>query len=215
MKLQDETLFRQHCYIDGEWVDAISRATIRVTNPANGETLGTVPKMGAEETRRAIEAADRALPAWRAKTAKERAQILRRWFDLLMANQEDLATLMTAEQGKPLAGAKGEIAYAGLVYRMVWRRRGKRIYGDTIPAHRHRQAHCRHQGADRGVRGDHAVEFSGGDDHAEMRTGPGGGLHDGVEAGDRDPLFRPCAVRTGRARRGAEGRLLLRYRRRQ
>src|SRR5882672_12036882 len=86
MKLQDEKLFRQHCYIDGEWVDAISRATIRVTNPANGETLGTVPKMGAEETRRAIEAADRALPAWRAKTAKERAQILRRWFDLMMAN---------------------------------------------------------------------------------------------------------------------------------
>src|SRR6266849_6665621 len=80
MKLQDEKLFRQHCYIDGEWVDAISRATIRVTNPANGEALGTVPKMGAEETRRAIEAADRALPAWRARTAKERAQILRhRW----------------------------------------------------------------------------------------------------------------------------------------
>ncbi len=90
MKLQDEKLFRQHCYIDGEWVDAIGRETIPVKNPATGETLGTVPKMGAEETRRAIEAADRALPAWRAKTAKERAQILRRWFDLMMANQDDL-----------------------------------------------------------------------------------------------------------------------------
>src|SRR5712692_3789482 len=134
MKLQDEKLFRQHCYIDGEWVDAISRATIRVTNPANGETLGTVPKMGAEETRRAIEAADRALPAWRAKTAKERAQILRRWFDLLMANQEDLATLMTAEQGKPLTESRGEIAYAASF--IEWfAEEGKRIYGDTIPSH--------------------------------------------------------------------------------
>ena len=134
MKLQDERLFRQHCYIDGEWVDAISRETIRVTNPANGETLGTVPKMGAEETRRAIEAADRALPAWRARTAKERAQILRRWFDLLMANQDDLATLMTAEQGKPLAEAKGEIAYAASFIEWFGEE-GKRIYGDTIPPH--------------------------------------------------------------------------------
>src|SRR6266571_3492855 len=134
MKLNDEKLFRQHCYIDGEWVDAISRATIPVKNPANGETLGTVPKMGAEETRRAIEAADRALPAWRAKTAKERAQILRRWFDLMMANQDDLATLMTAEQGKPLAESKGEIAYAASFIEWFGEE-GKRIYGDTIPAH--------------------------------------------------------------------------------
>ncbi len=134
MKLQDERLFRQHCYIDGEWVDAISRETIRVTNPANGETLGTVPKMGAEETRRAIEAADRALPAWRAKTAKERAQILRRWFDLLMANQEDLAALMTAEQGKPLTESKGEIAYAASFIEWFGEE-GKRVYGDTIPSH--------------------------------------------------------------------------------
>ncbi len=134
MKLQDEKLFRQHCYIDGEWVDAISRATIRVTNPANGEVLGTVPKMGAEETRRAIEAADRALPAWRARTAKERAQILRRWFDLLMANQEDLATLMTAEQGKPLTESKGEIAYAASFIEWFGEE-GKRVYGDTIPSH--------------------------------------------------------------------------------
>src|SRR5579864_8784321 len=134
MKLQDEKLFRQHCYIDGEWVDAIGRATIKVTNPANGETLGTVPRMGAEETRLAIEAADRALPGWRARTAKERAQILRRWFDLLMANQEDLATLMTAEQGKPLAEAKGEIAYAASFIEWFGEE-GKRVYGDTIPAH--------------------------------------------------------------------------------
>ena len=134
MKLQDEKLFRQHCYVDGEWVDAIGRETIPVQNPATGETLGTVPKMGAEETRRAIAAADRALPAWRAKTAKERSQILRRWFDLMMANQDDLATLMTAEQGKPLAEAKGEIAYAASF--IEWfAEEGKRVYGDTIPSH--------------------------------------------------------------------------------
>jgi len=134
MKLNDEKLFRQHCYIDGEWVDAISRATIPVKNPANGETLGTVPKMGAEETRRAIEAADRALPAWRAKTAKERAQILRKLYDLMMANQEDLATLMTAEQGKPLTESRGEIAYAAAFIEWFGEE-GKRVYGDTIPAH--------------------------------------------------------------------------------
>src|SRR5713226_4954946 len=134
MKLQDEKLFRQQCYIDGKWVDALNRGTIPVTNPATGETLGTVPRMGAEETRQAIEAADRALPAWRGKTAKERAQILRRWFDLMMANQDDLATLMTAEQGKPLAESKGEIAYAAAFIEWFGEE-GKRIYGDTIPAH--------------------------------------------------------------------------------
>src|ERR1700716_2652546 len=134
MKLQDEKLFRQQCYIDGEWVDAIGRETIPVKNPATGETLGTVPKMGAEETRRAIEAADRALPAWRGKTAKERAQILRRWYDLMMANQDDLATLMTAEQGKPLAESKGEIAYAAAFIEWFGEE-GKRLYGDIIPGH--------------------------------------------------------------------------------
>src|SRR5262249_56284237 len=101
MQLKDEKLFRQKCYINGEWVDALNRGTIPVTNPATGEQLGTVPRMGAEETRQAIEAAGEALPAWRAKTAKERAQILRRWYDLMMTNQDDLAAIMTADQGKP------------------------------------------------------------------------------------------------------------------
>ena len=134
MKLTDPKLFRQQCYIDGAWVDADGGGTIPVENPATGEKLGTVPKMGADETRRAIEAADRALPAWRAKTAKERAEILRKWFDLMMANQEDLAQLMTAEQGKPLAEARGEIAYAASF--IEWfAEEGKRIYGDIIPAH--------------------------------------------------------------------------------
>src|SRR5258708_4286944 len=134
MRLSDEKLFRQQCYINGEWVDALNRGTIPVTNPATGETLGTVPRMGAEETRQAIEAADKALPAWRAKTAKERAQILRELYDLMMANQEDLATLMTAEQGKPLTESKGEIAYAAAFIEWFGEE-GKRVYGDTSPAH--------------------------------------------------------------------------------
>jgi succinate-semialdehyde dehydrogenase/glutarate-semialdehyde dehydrogenase len=134
MKLQDAKLFRQQCYIDGAWVDADDRSTIAVENPANGERLGNVPNMGAVETRRAIAAAEQALPAWRAKTAKERAVVLRKWFDLMMANQEDLAQLMTAEQGKPLAESRGEIAYAASF--IEWfAEEGKRIYGDTIPAH--------------------------------------------------------------------------------
>jgi succinate-semialdehyde dehydrogenase/glutarate-semialdehyde dehydrogenase len=134
MQLQDQKLFRQQCYVDGAWVDALNRGTIPVTNPATGETLGTVPRMGAEETRQAIEAADKALPAWRAKTAKERAGILRKWFDLMMANQDDLATLMTAEQGKPLAESKGEIAYSASF--IEWfAEEGKRLYGDIIPGH--------------------------------------------------------------------------------
>jgi succinate-semialdehyde dehydrogenase/glutarate-semialdehyde dehydrogenase len=134
MKLTDPKLFRQQCYIDGAWVDADGRGTIAVENPANGERLGTVPKMGADETRRAIEAADRAWPAWRAKTAKERAVILRKWFELMMANQEDLAQLMTAEQGKPLTESRGEIAYAASFIEWFGEE-GKRTYGDTIPSH--------------------------------------------------------------------------------
>jgi len=132
MKLKDPALFRQQAYIDGAWCDADSRATLPVDNPADKSILGTVPKMGADETRRAIEAADKALPAWRAKTAKERATILRKWFELLLANTEDLAQLMTAEQGKPLTESRGEIAYAASF--IEWfAEEGKRLYGDTIP----------------------------------------------------------------------------------
>jgi succinate-semialdehyde dehydrogenase/glutarate-semialdehyde dehydrogenase len=133
-KLSDEGLFRQQCYIDGAWADADGGATIEVSNPATGEALGTVPKMGADETRRAIEAAEKALPAWRAKTAKERAQIMRRWFDLMMENQDDLGRILTAEQGKPLAEAKGEIAY-GASFIEWFAEEAKRVYGDVIPGH--------------------------------------------------------------------------------
>ena len=132
MNLQDKSLFRQQCYIDGAWADADGGATIDVTNPATGEIIGTVPRMGAGETRRAIEAANAAFPAWRALTAKARAVILRKFFDLMIANQEDLAQLMTAEQGKPLAESRGEIAYAASF--IEWfAEEGKRAYGDVIP----------------------------------------------------------------------------------
>jgi succinate-semialdehyde dehydrogenase/glutarate-semialdehyde dehydrogenase len=133
VELKDMGLFRQQCYIDGQWVDADSKATLAVYNPADGQQIGTVPNMGAAETKRAIEAANAALPAWRAKSAKERSAILRKWFDLMMAAQDDLATLMTVEQGKPLAESKGEIAY-GASFIEWFAEEAKRVYGDTIPA---------------------------------------------------------------------------------
>jgi succinate-semialdehyde dehydrogenase/glutarate-semialdehyde dehydrogenase len=132
--LKDAALLRQQCYVDGAWIDADSGGRIEVTNPATGETLGTVPHLGVAETRRAIEAAAAAMPAWAAKTAKERAAILRRWNDLMLANVDDLATIMTAEQGKPLAEARGEVAYAASF--IEWfAEEGKRVYGDVIPGH--------------------------------------------------------------------------------
>ncbi len=134
MKLNDPTLLQQLAYIDDQWVPADSGATLPVTNPATGALLGTVPNMGAAETRRAIAAAAAAMPAWAAKTAKERATVLRRWHDLMMANQEDLAILMTAEQGKPLAEARGEVAYAASF--IEWfAEEGTRLYGEIIPGH--------------------------------------------------------------------------------
>ncbi|NWE25031.1 NADP-dependent succinate-semialdehyde dehydrogenase [Pseudomonas gingeri] len=134
MNLQDSSLFRQQAYIAGAWSDADNGQQIKVNNPATGEILGAVPKMGAAETRRAIAAAEKALPAWRARTAKDRSTVLRRWFELIMANQEDLARLMTLEQGKPLAEARGEIAYAASF--IEWfAEEGKRVYGDIIPGH--------------------------------------------------------------------------------
>ena len=133
-ELRDGALFREHCYIDGRWTGADSGAVIEVSNPASGEILGTIPKMGAAETRRAIEAAEKAWPAWRDLLAKERATILRKWFELILENQEDLAQLMTLEQGKPLAEAKGEVVY-GASFIEWFAEEAKRVYGDTIPQH--------------------------------------------------------------------------------
>ncbi|WP_025898883.1 NADP-dependent succinate-semialdehyde dehydrogenase [Sneathiella glossodoripedis] len=134
LNLKDPSLFRQQGLINGIWCDADNGGTIEVTNPATGEILGTVPEMGANETRRAIEAAKEAMPEWAGKTAKERANILRKWHDLMIENTDDLARLMTVEMGKPLAEAKGEVAYAASF--IEWfAEEGKRIYGDTIPEH--------------------------------------------------------------------------------
>ncbi len=132
--LKDQSLFRQQCYIDGSWCDADSKATVKVVNPADGDVIGTIPKLGQTETSRAIKAAQAALSEWRAKLPKERANILRKWFNLMMANQDDLALIMTTEQGKPLPEAKGEIAYAASF--IEWfAEEAKRIYGDVIPQH--------------------------------------------------------------------------------
>lgn len=134
MSIAQNPLFRQQAYLDGQWIAADSGQSINVDNPATGAILGQVPKMGTAETRRAVEAAQRALPAWRALTAKERSAKLRRWFELILQHQEHLAQLMTLEQGKPLVESRGEIAYAASF--IEWfAEEAKRIYGDTIPAH--------------------------------------------------------------------------------
>jgi len=134
LKLSDPRLFREACYINGQWVDEGASRTIAVDDPATGEVIGNVPNMGAAGTRQAIDAAADAFASWRQRTAKERAVILRRWFDLMMANQEDLAYLMTVEQGKPLTESRGEVAYAASF--LEWfGEEAKRVYGDTIPGH--------------------------------------------------------------------------------
>jgi succinate-semialdehyde dehydrogenase/glutarate-semialdehyde dehydrogenase len=134
MKLKDSNLLREQCFIDGNWIGADDGALLEVKNPATAQKLGSIPNMGAGETRRAIAAAAAALPGWRARTAKERAIIMRRWFELMIEHQDDLATTMTAEQGKPLAESKVEIAYAASF--IEWfAEEAKRIYGDIIPGH--------------------------------------------------------------------------------
>ncbi|HSR63201.1 MAG TPA: aldehyde dehydrogenase family protein, partial [Gammaproteobacteria bacterium] len=132
-ELQDASLFRQQCYIGGNWVDAYGKSTIEVVNPADQEVLGTVPNMGEEETNEAIGAANAAFADWRNMTAPERGNILHRWYELMMENQEDLGALMTLEQGKPLPEAKGEVAYAA-TFLQWFSEEAKRAYGDTIPA---------------------------------------------------------------------------------
>ena len=129
--LKDKSLLKDKCYIDGKWVGG--KTSIDVTNPVDDSVIGSVPKLGSTETRLAIEAAQRAQKEWARKTAKERAGILRNWFNLMMENQEDLAQIMTAEQGKPLAESRGEVAY-GASFIEWFAEEGKRVYGDTIPS---------------------------------------------------------------------------------
>ena len=132
LALKDPSLFKQQCYLNGEWISGTD--TTEVTNPATGEVIGHVPKLGQAEATQAIADANAAWPAWRKKTAKERATILKKWFDLMITNADDLALIMTSEQGKPLAEARGEILYAASF--IEWfAEEGKRVYGDTIPTH--------------------------------------------------------------------------------
>ena len=132
LDLADPSLLRQQCYVDGAWHAADNAATMPVVDPASGELVGTAPAFGAAETKRAIDAAHRAFPGWRAKTAKERSSVLRKWNDLMLANADDLARILTAEQGKPLAEAKGEITI-GAAYVEWFAEEAKRVYGDVIP----------------------------------------------------------------------------------
>lgn len=132
--LKNKSLFKQQCFIDGQWLNADNGQVIQVVKPATDEIIGTVPKMGGNETKRAINAAQTAQIAWRKKTAKERSVILRRWYELMEENKDDLALILTLEQGKPLAEAKGEIQY-GASYLEWFAEEAKRVYGDTIPGH--------------------------------------------------------------------------------
>ncbi|MDH2926758.1 NAD-dependent succinate-semialdehyde dehydrogenase [Lonepinella koalarum] len=133
MKLKNSSLFQTKCYINGFWLDAQNGATIAVTNPADQRLLGTIPNMGRNEALEAVKAASKAFDRWKKRSAKERANLLRRWFELIMQHQDDLVLLLTLEQGKPLAEAKGEIAY-GASYIEWFAEEAKRLYGDTIPA---------------------------------------------------------------------------------
>ena len=132
MKLQHQKLFQNKCYVNGKWTTSQNHETIEVNNPATLDIIGTVPKCGTFDTKLAIEAANKALPEWRSKTAKERSILLRKWFDLIMSNQEDLAHIMTIEQGKPINESRGEIGY-GASFVELYAEEGKRVYGETIP----------------------------------------------------------------------------------
>ena len=163
MQLSDTSLLRSQCYINGEWV---GDGGFDVTNPATGDVITSVPRFGADEARQAVEAAKSAMKEWAAKTAKERSAILRRWFDLQMENQEDLAQLMTAEQGKPLVESRGEVAYAAS-FTEFYAEEAKRVYGETIPTHKGGRAHRRRPPAGRRGGGDHAVELPARHDHPQ------------------------------------------------
>ncbi|NOQ46537.1 MAG: aldehyde dehydrogenase family protein, partial [Desulfobulbaceae bacterium] len=132
MELKNPQLFRQQCFIDGQWVDSVSGNTIEVHDPATGVLLGHVPALNREEAAVAVIAAGAAWPAWKRLTAHERARMIRRWYELIIANQDDLAAIMTAEQGKPLAEAVGEVVY-GANFVEWFAEEAKRVYGDTIP----------------------------------------------------------------------------------
>jgi len=186
-ELKDPRLFSEACYIDGQWVQAASGQTQNVDNPATGRIIGTVPKLSGAETRQAIEAANRAFPAWSKRTAKERAAVLRRWFDLMMENQDDLARLMTLEQGKPLSESRGEVAYAAAF--LEWfGEEAKRIYGDTIPQHQADKRIVVIKQPIGGRRVHHTVEFSFGHDHSQAGPALGAGCTVVIKPASQTPF---------------------------
>ena len=172
------TLARNKCYVDGQW---IGEPKLPVTNKATGDIMARVPELGEAETRAAIEAANRALPGWSKLLAKERARLVRRWYDLIVEHADELALLMTNEQGKPLAEARGEILYAAGFIEFA-AEEAKRIYGETISELQGGRARRRHQAAGRRGGGHHAVELPRGDDHAQGRPGARRRLHHGAQA---------------------------------
>ena len=182
MQLNDPELLSGQAFINGEWIDADNGATFTVTNPATGEVLHEVAECGSGETRRAIEAADNALETWRATPVKERAAILRRWFDLMMAAQEDLARILTAEQGKPLAEARGEIAY-GASYIEWFSEEAKRVYGDTMAGAGNDKRTVVIKQPVGGGRLHHTLEFSECHVDAKNRARACSRLHRGLQAG--------------------------------
>ncbi len=196
-RLKDPSLLREHCYIDGAWSGTPATP---VTNPVNGVELAKVPKMGTKEATEAVEAAERAFPAWAKLTAKQRSNILRKWFELIVANREDLALILTSEQGKPLAEALGEVDI-GAAYIEFFAEEARRVYGETIPTQRRGRAAARDQAADRRLRRDHAVEFPEFDDHPQSFAGARRRLHRGAEAGQRDAAHRRWRWRCWRRRR--------------
>ena len=213
IRLKDPALLSQRCYIDGRWTDAETGATTHVVNPATGARIGTAPRMGAAETQLAIDAAAAAFPAWRAKTAKERSAILRKWFELMLANSDDLALILTTEQGKPLAESKGEIAI-GAAYIEWFAEEAKRVYGDVIPT----IANDRRLVVVKEPVGVCAAitpwNFPGVDDHAQGRTGARRRLHGRHQAGGSHALFGAGAGRARPSRGFPAGRAQRRHGRR-
>ncbi len=205
------SLIRQQCYVNGVWTGSPS---LPVTNPATGEILASVPDFGAAETRAAIEAAHAAFTPWSRMLAKERSALLRRWFELIVAHADELALLMTSEQGKPLAEAKGEVLY-GASFVEFYAEEAKRIYGETIPSPRAggRIVVLKQPVGRRGRH--HAVEFPAGHDHPQGRARAGGRLHGGVQTGARDAAHRPGAGRTGAPGGHPGGRVQHRHRQRR
>ena len=185
--LQDANLLRTEAYIDGAWVSSSDGSTFAVTNPSTGAVIAELPSLTREQTMVAVKAADRALAGWRGLSGKDRSKILRRWFDLVTENIDDLAAIITLEEGKPLTEAKAEMAYAASF--IEWfAEEAKRVRGGRLRRAGRHTPHRGPQGADRGLRGDHALELPSRDDHPQGRSCPRGWLHHGGEAGRADTV---------------------------